>query len=202
MKKILFLTMITALLFSACRSSKSVHNRYYLLEIPDDAMERQQRTEAPIAGKCEILPVKVAPVYATHQIALREESHSIMYFTFNEWAQRPESRFTDMLIYYLETHNIFEKIATGRLDQPADHVFETRVHRMLVDHQQGLFIAEFDIEFILRDASTGLQLFNHHASSNRELPEKNLNYFAAAVSEMFAEELRIFVFSVLNKSGF
>lgn len=198
MKKILFLTIVTALLLSACRSSKPVHNRFFLLEFSAETIESLPQGTAPMAGKCEILPVKVAPVYATHQIALREESHSIRYFTFNEWAQRPESRFTDILVSYLETNDVFEKTAIGRLHKPADHVFETRINRMLVDHQQELFIAEFDVEFLLWDATSGQRLFHHNASRTRELPGKNLNDFAVAISEMFAEELQAFSFLVLG----
>lgn len=198
MKKTLFLIMITALLFSGCRSSKPVHTRFYLLELPETLAKEFPHTAAPMPGKCEILPVHVAPVYASHQIALREASHSIRYFTFNEWAQRPESRFTEILTAYLEKHEVFEKTGVGRLDKPADHVFETRIHQMLVDYQQELFIAQFDVEFFLWDAESGRKVFHHYASRNRELPGKNLNDFAAAISEMFAEELQSFTYIVLG----
>lgn len=198
MKKILFLAIVTTVILSACRTSKPVHNRFYLLEFSEEALESLPKGTSPMTGKCEILPVKVAPVYASHQIALREESHSIRYFTFNEWAQRPESRLTEMLMSYFETNRVFEKTGFGRLDIPADHIFETRIHRLLVDYQQEIFIAELDVEFVLSDAASGKRLFHRHTSRIHELPDKNLNDFAAAISEMFAEELQTFTFLVLG----
>lgn len=198
MKKLLFLILITALLFSGCRSSKTVHTHFYLLELPETHMQELPVNITPMQGKCEIWPVHVTPAYASHQIALREASHKIRYFVFNEWAERPENRFTDILVTYLEKHDVFEKTGIGRLHKPANHVLETRVNRMLIDYQQELFIAEFDVEFMLWDASSNRQLFYHHARRTREFSEKNLNDFAAAISEIFAEELQAFVFLVLE----
>lgn len=198
MKNAYLIIIVTVLLFSACRSTQPVQNRFYLLEFPVETTETLPTGITPKAGKCEILPVYVAPVYASHQIAMREDSHSIRYFAFNEWAQRPGSRLTDMIVDYLESNNVFERTGFGRITDVADYIFETKVYRMEIDSQHDAFIARFIAEFSLIDNNTGKVINYHKADQSRELPGKDMNLFAAAISEIFAEELHVFIYKIMG----
>lgn len=199
MKKYFFILLSLIVLFPACRSSKSVYNRYYLLEIPAAAMEALPKGLETMAGSFDVREVEVAPAYASHQIALRDGSHSIRYFTFNEWVQRPSTKLTGMLISFMENNNVFENVQTGRQAVEPDYVLKTNVHRMEVVQQRKQFEAHFFVEFIMMDAAGDKQLFKHSAERSRILPEKNLNLFAAAVSDFFFEELADFIIKMQPK---
>ncbi len=201
MKKYFLILLSLIVLFPACRSSKSVYNRYYLLEIPASASEGIPEGLQTMAGRFDVRGVEVAPAYASHQIALRDGSHSIRYFTFNEWVQRPSSNLTGMLVSFLNNNNVFEVAETGRQAVEPDYVLKTYVHRMEVVQQQKEFEAVFFVEFVLTDATGNRQLFHHSAERSRILPEKNLNLFAAAISEFFVEELTAFLFE-MHDEGF
>ncbi len=193
MKKYFFILLSVLVLFPACRSSKSVYNRYYLLEIPAAALEAFPEGLQTMTGRFDVRKVEVAPAYASHQIALRDGSHSIRYFTFNEWAQRPSANLTGMLVSFLKNNNVFEFVETGRQAAGSDYVLKTKVYRMEVVQQQKEFEAFFVVEFVMMDATGNRQLFHHSAERSRMLPEKNLNMFAAAISEFFVEELTDFI---------
>ncbi len=193
MKKYFFILLSLIVLFPACRSSKSVYNRYYLLEIPAAAMEALPKGLETMAGRFDVREVEVAQAYNSHQIALRDGSHSIRYFTFNEWVQRPSTNLTGMLISFLDNHNVFETVQTGRQAVEPDYVLKTKVHRMEVVQQRRQLEALLFVEFALMDATGNRQLFHHSAERSRILPEKNLNMFAEAISEFFVEELTDFI---------
>ncbi len=198
MKKLLLLLLLP-LLFMGCRSSKSIQNRFYMLELPASVLADMPNDIAPMRGSYHVQGVEVSPAYASYQIALREESHSIRYFSFSEWAQRPGVNFTQMADGFFGTHNVFEHMLTGRITEPADFVLSIQVHRMEVDHQGAGFKASLILEFLLTDALTGQVLHHHHANRSKDLPQRNLNLFAAAISELFAEELVGFTMQILGE---
>ena len=199
MKNILLIVVLLPLVFTACRGTKSIPERYYNLHLPAAALEELQQGLGTIPGHCHINMVSVAPAYASHQIAIREQSHTIRYFSFNEWVQRPGYVLTDLKIAFLDQHQIFETISTGRPGDEAGYLLETTVHRLEVDNRDDAFAARLVIEFDFLDANTGRRLSNHKADRSMDLPERNLNSFAAAISELFAEELRNFTSQIMQK---
>ncbi len=198
MRKTALLLLILPLLFTACRSSKSIQNRFYVLEIPVSVHEKMPERLTPLAGSYFVKPVELSPAYASYQIALREESHSIRYFSFNEWAERPSNALTAMVNSFFNTNQVFEETLTGRQTEQADHIMQTRIHRMEADHQGSDFEARLVVEFSLTDARTGEILHHHRADRSSPLPQRNLNLFAAAISELFAEELASFALQMLQ----
>ncbi len=192
MRKTVLLLLILPLLFAACRSSKSIQNRFFMLELPVAALEDMPEHFTPLPGRYYVQEVVMSPAYASYQIALREESHSIRYFSFNEWAERPGSKLTAMVNSFFNANQVFEETLTGRQTEQADYIMHTKVHRLEADHQTDDFEARLVIEFSLTDAHTGETLQHHFADRSQVLPQRNLNLFAAAVSELFAEELTRF----------
>ncbi len=198
MKKSILLLLLMPMVFMGCRSSQSIQNRFYMLELPASVHADMPERFNPLPGSYQVQPVEVSSAYASYQIALREESHSIRYFSFNEWAERPGSKLTAMVNSFFNTNHVFEEILTGRQADQADFILQTKVHRLEADHQADDFEARLTIEFSLTDASTGEELHHHLADRSRVLPNRNLNLFAAAISELFAEELAGFTLQMLQ----
>ena len=192
------LMLLVPLLFMGCRSSKSIQNRFYTLELPATVHADMPERFLPLPGRYRVQTVEVSPAYASYQIALRKESHSIRYFLFNEWVERPASALTTMVKSFLNDNEVFEEILTGRQTGEADYFMQTRIHRMEADHRTRDFEARLVIEFSLTDARTGEVLHHHLADRNSVLPQRNLNLFAAAISELFAEELVGFTLQMLQ----
>lgn len=199
MKKLLFISIMTMLVFVGCRSTQPLQNNFFLLELPPVALYETAERVKTIDGTFEVQRVEVAPAYASHQIAVREDTHRIRYFSFNEWAHRPALSLTNMTFSFLEEGRFFREIVTGRLHGTPDFVLKTMVRHMEVDHQSDVFEARLVVEFRLLNAETEEIILHHRADRNRLLDENSLNLFAAAVSELFAEELHAFVDLVYEK---
>jgi ABC-type uncharacterized transport system auxiliary subunit len=197
MRTVLLLLLIP-LFFTACRSNKSIQNYFYMLEMPATVVPEMPERITPLQGSYHLQNVEVAPAFASYQIVLREESHSIRYFEFNQWALRPENNMTELANSFFSSYQFFEKMLTGRLIEAADYMLTTRVHRMEVNTQTDSFVARLVVEFSLVDNNTGEVLHHHHADRSRVLPQRNLNLFAAAISELFTEELAGFTLQMLQ----
>ncbi len=198
MKKLLLIPVLMMLLFAGCRSSQPLQNNYFLLELPTAFLEETRSRVGTIDATCELQKIVVAPAYASHQIAIREDTHRMRYFSFNEWAYRPEMSLTNMAYSFLDQGRFFREIVSGRLQDTPDYILHIKVHRMEVDHQTDAFVARLYIEFSLSDTATGKVVVHHDAQRNRTLEENSLNLFAAAVSDFFTEELDAFMNQVLN----
>ncbi len=143
MKKLIIIPVLTMLIFAGCRSTKPVQNNFFLLELPSAPIEDTQMRIRTLDATCELRNVEVAVPYASHQIAIREDTHRIRYFSFNEWAHRPELSLTTMMRTFLEKNRFFREIVSGRLREATDYTLKTKVHRLEVDHLHEAFIMAF-----------------------------------------------------------
>ncbi len=200
MKKILLLIIFPMLLFSGCRSSQPITQQYYLLELPAEYEGAWPEGVTALPGICLINTTDILAAYATHQIAVREDSHQIRYFGFNEWAIRPEQAFTRLVLDFYEAHPVFEQIKYGRVVQPTDFVIDTQVIAVELDAREEDFQARLKLHFLLTGAEDDQVLQSHRVERIAPLESKDLNSFASAVSHMFTEELHAFSVEILENN--
>ncbi len=198
MKNIFLLFFITALLVLGCKGGRSVANRYYLLEYPSDVIIHLHDTSTLLEKTCFLNPVNIYPVFSTNQIVYRENSHEIKYYSFNQWAVRPESSFTRMLMDFLEIYSVFGKVYSNSQINDSDYSIETSVQRLEVIRERKTYYANLNVRFRLADNKSGEILTEYVASRKTRMEERNLNLFAAAISEMFVMEFSVFINEILK----
>ncbi len=199
MKRTLILSLVL-LGLAACRSSQPVNHYFYLIEYDMERSTEWPEGLGTLAGLCEIGPVWVTPAYASHQISMRTASHQLRYFTFNEWAVRPEQAFTKLLLDFFEGFPVFENIAHGRLTSPPDYILETEIHHLELDARKEKIGARLQVVFSLYDMENGKNMVSQHvADRTLELERKSLNDFATAISRLFQEELQAFSIQCLQR---
>ncbi len=180
-------------ILAGCRSSQPVTQQFYMLELPQAETFQWPEGASTIGGLCEVAEVNLAPAYATHQIAVREDSHQIRYFTFNEWAERPGQRLTRMITEFMDDHNVFSEVVHGRITRVPDHIIETDIHYIEIDTRNGSFNARIGGEFRLVDNNGGRRVvLSRSIDRHEELDGKNVNEFASSISRMFSEDLHGF----------
>jgi ABC-type uncharacterized transport system auxiliary subunit len=197
MTRTLSLILCLSLILAGCLGRRSIPARYYILDFPP-GLEVDINTGPPIQKSCLIRPVNISPAYSTTQIALRERTHEIRYFAFNQWAVRPEQSFTSLLVDFINDQNIFRTIHTRPgLNLEPDYIIETAIHHMVLVEEGRDYYARLSLEYVLRDFINDEIIVNHRADREELLEEKNLNLFAAAISEIFIDELGKFSSAVL-----
>lgn len=194
MKNRLIIAAVMLLVFTGCGGGKAVVSRYYLLEYPRLTTLELLAGDSLVnlGGSCFIAPVEVHPAYATHQIVIREESNQINYFSFNEWAVRPNQSLTVFITDFFTDAGIFTSINAGRVAHGNDFLLETYVSKLEVMRGKPQLLAHVELTFTLSDMYTNKVVARHHANEVKILEDKDLNQFAAAVSQIFVEQLHVF----------
>lgn len=199
MKNNLLLTLMIVLLLSSCGGGKSVVNRFYVLEYPSGLVLAPEEGMSQVDGSLHIEAPVIHQAFATHQIALREDTHEIKYFTFNEWANRPEQSLATILWSYFQDMPVFGQGAVLTGSGQETHALRTHVSRMEVVQHRNDFGARLDVEFLLVDRASGSILSTRKVSREEPLAQRNLNLFAAAISRVVVEELHEFVLDMLKE---
>ncbi len=195
----LLIPIILLLAFAGCRSSNEISTQHYILETPSTYDFRWEGEPGPIQGSCEVLTPEIAAAYSSHRIALREKSHQIRYFGFNEWATRPDLSLHKIVVDFMKDNQVFEELVYGRVAVPADYVLETEVFHLEVDNRQEVFHARLQVEFRLWKNGTDELILTHREDRKEALEGRSLNSFAEVVSRMFTEELAAFTGSITRK---
>lgn len=187
------LIILSALALTGCLSSKPVSTRYYIFEYPDKSTVSIKGNYSTVPGTCTVYPVEVSPAFATNQIAIRENTHEIRYFSFNQWAVRPEQGLTELLNRFLSENNIFLEVYRPSLIKEGDYILESRVYNLEVVSERKHYHARLSLEFILTDSKSGQPVKNHRADKTVPLEQRDLNLFASAISRIFIEEIDLFL---------
>jgi len=192
MKSILLPTLGLMILLTGCMSEKAVITRHYTIEWPDDRKEDAGKNEWLIPGRCEIDQVEISPLYAKNQIVNRSDSHEITYYRYHQWAVRPSVAVLEVVRTYLEGAGMFESVS-GRYSRAIpDFHFRTTIRQLELIESKNQFLGHLHIEFSLVSNSDGSTLLEHRADRTAPLEKKELNLFAAAISDMLVSELRAF----------
>lgn len=193
----IYIILLSVLLvFSGCISRKSIPAKYYIIDYPADIQLNTDKTGEPIQKSCLIDAVEIYPAYSTNQIALRENTHEIRYFVFNQWAVRPEQSFEAIITNFIKDHNIFKSISSTAIDPEPDYIIETTVYHLELIKEDNDYHAHLNLVFSLKDGRTEQKILNHNADKKILLEDKDLNIFASTVSRIFIEELAVFTNSV------
>lgn len=194
----LILLIYTASLISGCLTRAPEATRYYLLDYPA-GMEIVFPGNGPFIEKsCLITSVEVYPAYSTYQIAIREHSHEIKYFAVNIWAVRPEQSLTNIISEFFKNHKVFESIHLSTPVTETDFTLNTTVYSLEVVHERRDYYARLKVEYLLKDNENNQIVYDHRADKRVLLEDRDLNLFAAAISEIFVEELAIFVNTIVE----
>ncbi|GAO30880.1 ABC-type transport auxiliary lipoprotein family protein [Geofilum rubicundum] len=181
---IMALLLLTA---SGCGSNKTVLKKYYLIEPTSEA--GPSAATPVIDVLCEVADVKIAPAFATTQIALRDESHQIQYFGQHEWAVRPEEALLPLILNHFSDRQTFKRVANRFWNTPPTFTLNTKLHHIEVLQKEKAFYAHLNIEFSLVETETDRVILKHKANQERRLDEKDLNLMAQTISNLLSEEL-------------
>lgn len=202
MKNILLIVIMLALLFAGCTGGRQVATRYFLIEYPEQMAEPSD-TAIAITGfgtNVFMAPIDIHPAYGSHQIVIRENTHQINYFSFNEWAIRPSQSLQFITDRYLREAGWFNRVVPSPADAMQGHALLVRIHQMELVHQSRRFFTLMRFEFELTDRRSGLVVQSGMLESSRPLAQKDLNLFAASIGELYLKELENFLTEAYNKT--
>lgn len=199
MKPTLLIYIGMMILISSCISEKSVIIRHYTIEWPDDLKVAEAEDPGLIPGQCEIDQVLIIPPYEKMQIVNRSGSHEITFYKYNQWAVRPSVAVAEVIRTYLEGVRLFERVSTRYSRTIPDYRFSTTIRQLEVIEKKNQFLAHVNLEFRIMNNPDEKVLIEHRADRTEPLAKKDLNLFAAAISDLLVSELRSFELLIRNE---
>ena len=197
MKKTLFYLVFLPAMLAGCRSSKPQTPVFYLLEYPTAT---EMAVQHPlIHTTIELEEVNVVPAYASNQIALREKSHSIRYFTQHNWAIRPDQSIERYILTFYDKNKVFQNIETRFWRIDVDYKLRTTIHVLEIVQDKNQFTAHLDVEFQLLNFDTGEVVISHRQEAKQPLAKRDINLFASTISTMLFNELEVFTVKAVAK---
>ncbi|TVQ91844.1 MAG: hypothetical protein EA393_04340 [Bacteroidetes bacterium] len=196
MKYLLKIMLILLVFLPSCRSSKPVAKTYYVIEFPGERAKDSQPLLLPYS--LEISTVDIHPVFATHQIAVRENDHEIRYFSNHEWAVRPKESFTRFVHDYFNQKGLFRNVNVRFWSLRPDYRLVTRINNLEVLVEGRDYYARLQIEFRLIMEQGEVLIVQHSADRTRLLEKRNLNLFTGAINDIFYEELHYFAGMIIH----
>lgn len=178
-----------------CFGGKSVAPTFYLIEFPFGdivTLTEKDNDEVVEPIPISISDVDVHPAFSSHEIAIREDSHELRYFANHKWANRPEQNLARIMQNYFERHEDFMTINPRKFALRDYYTVESYVNRLEVVKNGKQYSACIQMEIVLREGATSKKVFKHVVNRSEPMKERNLNMFAAAISRMFLEELKLF----------
>lgn len=193
MKYPIFAFIVVLLLAQGCGSQKSVVNKYYVIEMPEEAFNDSIKDTTILVNEyCEIEKTNIYPAFATRKIANRSKSNEIKYYAYHEWAVRPEEYLFPITVNFFEKTGTFKGVASRYWEILPKYKLKTSIFQLEVINKDKELFAHLRIEFVLENNKTRNPIISYKADKTTPLEEKNLNLFAENTSKMFYESLKEF----------
>jgi ABC-type uncharacterized transport system auxiliary subunit len=187
------------MVLSSCMSEKAMVNKYYVIEPPGRQVDETLNGGEVIHRTCELEPVKVRSLIDKNQIVNRSQSNEITYYLNHQWAVRPSVSIMELVSQELEHIGIFEGVSTRFSRIVPDYRLNIFVTQLEVLESKRSFSAHLEVEFrLLRNADSEI-LVAYQADKTRPMEEKDLNLFAAEISDMLTSELQTFISRIVDQ---
>ena len=173
--------------------------KYYIIDIPSDSSSvfHSERKE-PLPIHLEIRDFEVAKAFSQMPIALRTKSNELNYYFYHHWAVNPGAGIADIVFAWLDQNGFFQKVTRG---YTPDSDFCLMGHVYAIERlQEGKKAsAHLHLKFVLLDHQLNKPLLFHEFDRIKYFtPQKQMNPFAAAISDILFEEFKVFLEQILN----
>lgn len=187
----IFLLIISFILIVPGCSRKAVVSKYYLLETSEIGTD-VTRSQPLVDAVCEIMPMKIHPAFAGTRIAVRMDSHELLYYTRHQWAVNPDESLLQLTERGLQNRNLFSRLSTRVVQQIPEYRIQIEIHRLEAIQDEEELSAHLVATFSLIENPNNRTLVSHICDKSIPLEQSSLNLFAAAISDQYYTELQRF----------
>ncbi len=192
----LFISLIFPLLAGGCISSKTVLNRYYLIELeePGPFVEENEENRTPLIDMtCEIAEIEVSSLIDRSQIINRSRSHEITYYQSHLWATRPSVAFADIILRQIDASGLFREVSDRYSRTLPDLRLSSAIRQLEVVEDDGEFMAHLSMEFSLVRTRDHQVMVKQGFDRTEPLEKRDLNLFAQKISQILSDELNLLI---------
>ena len=191
-RKILFFTILMAMLAGLSCWGKASVREFYLIEYLPDRVQ-QENSGRPYSVRVQLETFRVLRVYNRQQILFRYSPNRMQYYTYKTWAVRPEDMITDMAEKHLLNSNLFVELHREFLDARPDYRLEGIVEALEKYDAQDLWFAHLAMTLRLIREEDKTEIWQHTFDERREVYNPEMVYTVQAMSDILETQMNLVV---------
>jgi len=196
MNKII-LTFITVFILMSC-SVKTVKDYYVLSYMPDpDGLQRFKVTGLPINAKVQVQNFDMNRIYDRNSIVVRESLHKLSFDEKNNWALRPDRALPELLVYHINSANIFKECKSDFISTTPDYYITGTINNIEIYSNANNIFAHVNISLELRDGSRTI-LVSHQIDQKRDIKKYDITFFVKTAGEILKEGAQEFLIKTVD----
>ncbi len=190
--------VLSAIFFIQCGSRTTLVRKYYLIESDGRVDVGLLDVPEPFLVTAYISPVRIAEPYQDLRIALRNESHELIYYFYHFWADQPGEMATTAIHNAFLQSQVLKNIH-GQRSAPADVMIGTTIlalERVRVSKNEFARVAGIFKMVYLPSNTTMLSYeFDRQVRLRKD---RSMNGFAEVLSKALFDEAEEFIFRVAD----
>ncbi len=183
--------LLSLCVLTGCLGRKAVRQEYYLLELPVYADSTQVQQDPISATSCEIAPVEIHPAFAGTRIALRTRTHELRYYAHHKWATQPGQTLTQLIETFFQRKRIFAFASSRVWQTTPEYMLQTEIRQLEVIEHGDVLSAHLNLRFDFIENLSRRIVVTHTANKELLLGERDLNLFAAEISRVYHDQLKM-----------
>lgn len=196
MNKII-LTFITVFILISC-SVKTVKDYYVLSYMPDpDGLQRFKVTGLPVDAKVQVQNFEMNRIYDRNSIVIRESLHKLSFDEKNNWALRPDRALPELLVYHINSANIFKECKSDFVSTTPDYYITGTINNIEIYSNDNNIFAHVNVSLELRDGSRTI-LVSHKIDTKRDIKKYDITFFVKTAGEILKEGAQEFLVKTVD----
>lgn len=192
------LSIITLLLLLASCSVKTIKDHYTLSYLPNPAnSDKFISSKIPFDYKVEVQNFEMNRIYDRNSIVIRQSLHKLTFDKKNEWALRPDKSIPELLVYHINSLNLFKECKTDFFTTSADYYISGMISNLEIYKSEEATFAHVKVSIELRDRSRNI-LVRHDIDQKAELENPDIPFFIKTVSDILKVETDLFLVKVVD----
>jgi len=193
----IFLTFITVFILISC-SVKTVKDYYVLSYMPDpEGLQRFKVTGLPVDAKVQVQNFEMNRIYDRNSIVVRESLHKLSFDEKNNWALRPDRALPELLVYHINSANIFKECKSDFVSTTPDYYITGTINNIEIYSNDNNIFAHVNVSLELRDGSRTI-LVAHQIDEKRNIKKYDITFFVKTAGEILKEGAQEFLVKTVD----
>ncbi|MDA3838019.1 MAG: ABC-type transport auxiliary lipoprotein family protein [Candidatus Delongbacteria bacterium] len=192
------LLIITLLLLLASCSVKTIKDHYILSYLPNPAnSDKFVSSKIPFDYKVEVQNFEMNRIYDRNSIVIRQSLHQLTFDKKSEWALRPHKSIPELLVYHINSLNLFRECKTDFYTSSPDYYISGMISNLEIYKSDEATFAHVNVSMELRDKSRNV-LVRHGINKKIELENSDISFFIKTVSDILKVETDSFLLKIVD----
>ncbi|MCK4980050.1 MAG: membrane integrity-associated transporter subunit PqiC, partial [Candidatus Delongbacteria bacterium] len=151
----------------------------------------------PFDIKVEVQNFEMNRIYDRNPIVVRQSLHQLKFDSKNEWALRPDKSIPELLVYHINSLNLFKECKTDFFTTSPDYYISGMISNLEIYKSKEVTFAHVNVTMELRDRNRNI-LVKYEINKKTELENPDISFFIKTVSDILKTETDSFLLKVVG----